>query len=142
MANRHGRTPSDAGARLVKEGLRRSEFASTDFRDSAAGRQAYVQGTSLAVWEAMPLVRSYNADVSIDILVYTPEEVREWSAFPQAFVTTAVHEGKGLSAMVSLSTIKDKYPPAEMWGLSLYANAKGSAGGQAMWKRYEMLSRS
>ena len=64
MANRHGWTPSDASARLVEEGLRRSEFAFIDFRDSAAGRQAYVQGSSLGVWEVMLLLRSYNADVS------------------------------------------------------------------------------
>jgi len=64
MANRHGWTPSDASARLVEEGLRRLEFAFIDFRDSAAGRQAYVQGSSLAVWEVMLLVRTYNADVS------------------------------------------------------------------------------
>ena len=37
MARRHGWTPSDASARLVEEGLRRSEFAFIDFRDSAAG---------------------------------------------------------------------------------------------------------
>jgi hypothetical protein len=48
----------------VEEGLRRLEFAFIDFRDSAAGRQAYVQGSSLAVWEVMLLVRTYNADVS------------------------------------------------------------------------------
>jgi hypothetical protein len=64
MANRHGWTPSDASARLVEEGLRRSEFAFIDFRDSPAGRQAYIQGSSLAVWEVMLLVRSYKADVS------------------------------------------------------------------------------
>ena len=64
MAKRHGWTPSDASARLVEEGLRRSEFAFIDFRDSAAGRQAYVQGSSLAVWEVMLLVRDYKADVS------------------------------------------------------------------------------
>ena len=29
----------------------------------------------------------------MDILVYTPEEVEDWSAVPQAFVTTAVREG-------------------------------------------------
>jgi hypothetical protein len=38
LANRHGWTPSDASARLVEEGLRRSEFAFLDFRDSPAGR--------------------------------------------------------------------------------------------------------
>ena len=64
IANRHGWTPSDASARLVEEGLRRSEFAFIDFRDSSAGRQAYIQGSTLAVWEVMLLVRSYKADVS------------------------------------------------------------------------------
>jgi hypothetical protein len=64
MANRHGWTPSDASARLVEEGLRRSEFAFIDFRDSPVGRQAYIQGSTLAVWELMLLVRSYKGDQS------------------------------------------------------------------------------
>ncbi len=34
--------------------------------------------------------------VPMDILVYTPGEVEEWSEVPQAFVTTAVREGKVL----------------------------------------------
>ena len=29
----------------------------------------------------------------MDILVYSPEEVLEWSQVPQAFVTTAIREG-------------------------------------------------
>jgi len=64
MATRHGWTPSDASARLVEEGLRRSEFAFIDFRDSAAGSQAYIQGSTLGVWEVMLLVQSYRAEVS------------------------------------------------------------------------------
>src|SRR5690242_2834004 len=64
MANRHGWTPSDASARLVEEGLRRSEFAFIDFRDSAAGRQGYIQGSSLAVWEVMLIARSYKNDAA------------------------------------------------------------------------------
>lgn len=64
MASRHGWTPSDASARLVEEGLRRSEFAFVDFRDSAAGRQACIQGSSLAVWEIMLLARSYKQDAT------------------------------------------------------------------------------
>lgn len=31
-----------------------------------------------------------------DILVYTPEEVSEWSAVPEAIVTTALREGRVL----------------------------------------------
>jgi uncharacterized protein (DUF433 family) len=62
MANRYGWTPSDASARLVEEGLRRSEFAFIDFRDSAVGRQACIQGSSLAVWEVISLLQSYKDD--------------------------------------------------------------------------------
>src|SRR5215470_1186909 len=64
MATRHGWTPSDASARLVEEGLRRAEFAFIDFRDSPAGRQAYIQGSTLAVWELVFLVREHNQDVA------------------------------------------------------------------------------
>ncbi len=64
MASQHGWTPSDASARLVEEGLRRSEFAFIDFRDSAAGRQACIQGSSLAVWEIMLLARDYKQDAA------------------------------------------------------------------------------
>lgn len=31
--------------------------------------------------------------VEVEVMVYTPEEVEEWSEVPQAFVTTAVREG-------------------------------------------------
>src|SRR5258708_23883170 len=64
MANRHGWTPSDASARLVEEGLRRSEFAFIDFRDSPVGRQACIQGSSLAVWEVASIARGYKNNVS------------------------------------------------------------------------------
>jgi hypothetical protein len=32
----------------------------------------------------------------MDIVVYSPEEVREWSEVRQAFVTTAIREGQVL----------------------------------------------
>lgn len=82
MARRHGWTASDASARLVEEGLRRSEFAFIDFRDSAAGRQAYVQGSSLAVWEVVLLVRSYMGDAAA---------VASHLKWPQMRVQAAVH---------------------------------------------------
>ena len=62
MARRHGWTASDLSARLVEEGLRRSEFALIDFRDSPVGRQAYIQGSSLAVWEVMMIVRALQRE--------------------------------------------------------------------------------
>lgn len=82
MAHRHGWTPSDASARLVEEGLRRAEFAFIDFRDSAAGRQAYIQGSTLAVWELMLLMRSYTANVAA---------VAKHLRWPEAKIRAAKH---------------------------------------------------
>jgi len=64
MANQRGWTTSDMSARLVEEGPRRSEFAFIDFRDSPAGRQACVQGSSLGVWEVVMVARTYQNDAA------------------------------------------------------------------------------
>ena len=85
MANRHGWTPSDASARLVEEGLRRSDFAFVDFRESPAGRQAYIQGSTLSVWEVMLLVQSYKANVSA---------VARHLKWPEAKVQAAINYAK------------------------------------------------
>jgi hypothetical protein len=87
MANQHGWTASDASARLVEEGLRRSEFAFIDFRDSPAGRQACLQGSSLAVWEVMLLVRSYkeNSAAVARHLQWPEAKVRAAMNYAQAF---------------------------------------------------------
>ena len=34
--------------------------------------------------------------VEVEVMVYTPEEVRDWSQVRQAFITTALREGKVL----------------------------------------------
>ena len=87
LAHRHGWTASDASARLVEEGLRRSEFAFIDFRDSPVGRQAYVQGSSLAVWEVLLVVRSYTARGQKAALAAVASHLR----WPQAKVQAAIH---------------------------------------------------
>jgi len=63
MARRLGRSPSETGALLVEEGLRRSEFAFMDFRDTPVGRQAFIQGTRLSVWMVVKIARLYGNDV-------------------------------------------------------------------------------
>jgi hypothetical protein len=88
MAIRHGWTTSDASARLVEEGLRRSEFAFIDFRDSAVGRQAYIQGSTLAVWEVLLLLRSYKGDAVA---------VRKHLGWPEAKVETALNYAEAFS---------------------------------------------
>lgn len=62
IARRMGRTQSETSALLVEEGLRRAEFALVDFRDSPVGRQAYVQGSTLAVWEVVMVAQEHALD--------------------------------------------------------------------------------
>ena len=52
---RHQRAAGGGGAAAA-------EFALIDFRDSPVGRQAYIQGSTLAVWEVMMIVRAYKGN--------------------------------------------------------------------------------
>lgn len=63
LARRLDRSASETAARLVDEGLRRAEFALIEFRDTLCGRQAYLQGSRMAVWQVVALCRNYKNDV-------------------------------------------------------------------------------
>jgi uncharacterized protein (DUF433 family) len=118
MAIHHGWTASDAGARLVEEGLRRLEFAFIDFRDSPAGRQACIQGSSLAVWEVMLLVRSYND---------SPAAVARHLKWPEAKVQAAINYANAFpqeienalseNAATDFEALRRMLPQAAQFGL-------------------------
>ena len=113
MASQHGWTTSDASARLVEEGLRRSEFAFIDFRDSPAGRQACIQGSSLAVWEVMLLVRSYKGNsVAVARHVQWPEaKVRAAMNYAQAF-PAEIEQAISENDRVDFKTLQRMLPQA------------------------------
>jgi uncharacterized protein (DUF433 family) len=98
IATRHGWTPSDASARLVEEGLRRSEFAFLDFRDSTAGRQAYIQGSTLAVWEVILLLRSYDGSAAA---------VAKHLRWPEAKVRAAVNYAEAFPEEINEATAEN-----------------------------------
>jgi len=113
MASRHGWTPSDASARLVEEGLRRSEFAFIDFRDSAAGRQAYVQGSTLAVWEVAMLLRAYKQDAvaAARHLGWPEAKVRAAMNYAEAF-SSEIGDALADNDAVDLKVLKRMLPQA------------------------------
>jgi hypothetical protein len=86
-AKQIGRSPSETGALLIEEGLRRDEFAFIDFRDSPSGRQAYVQGSTLAVWEVAWIARGYQNSVEKTAahLEMSPLKVKAALNYAQAF---------------------------------------------------------
>lgn len=51
LARRLNRRPTSAAQLLLEEKLREAEFPAIEFRNTAAGRGAFVRGTGLAVWE-------------------------------------------------------------------------------------------
>ena len=117
MATRHGWTPSDASARLVEEGLRRSEFAFIDFRDSPAGRQAYIQGSTLAVWEVLLIVRSYKEDVAsvAKHLAWPEPKVKAAINYDEAF-PQEIEEALSGNAATDFGTLKRMLPGAARFG--------------------------
>lgn len=63
QARRMGRTASETGRILLEEALRQIEFAHIEFRDSAAGRQAFIKGRRVQVWMVMTIASRYGNDV-------------------------------------------------------------------------------
>lgn len=61
-ARRFGRTVSETAALLLEESLRQQDFPFIELRDSAAGRQAYIKLTRLAVWHIVWLTRDLGGD--------------------------------------------------------------------------------
>lgn len=101
-ARQIGRTPSETGALLLDESLRRDEFAFIDFRDSAVGRQACLQASRLAVWQVVSLVRSHAGDVEKTCahLEWPAVKVRAALNYAKAFpeeIETAIRDAQSCS---------------------------------------------
>jgi uncharacterized protein (DUF433 family) len=120
MALRHGWTTSDTSARLVEEGLRRSEFALIDYRDSPVGRQTYIQGSTLAVWEVVQLIRDYSGDLAAVAAHLEWPETRVRAAlnyadsFPEE-IDTAIAEDES----ITLDDLKRLLPHIERFSARL-----------------------
>jgi len=98
-ARQLGRSASETSAMLIEEGLRRDEFAFIDFRDSPVGRQAYLQGSTLAVWEVVWIARGYHNDIgkTSEHLVLSPLKVQAALNYAIAFpeeITEAIAENE------------------------------------------------
>lgn len=64
VARRFNRTVSETSALLLEEAMRMEEFAYVRFFASPVGRQAYLIGSSLSIWEVMFIARAYENDAA------------------------------------------------------------------------------
>ena len=118
MARHLGRTPSDTVALLIEEGLRRAEFTFIDFRDSPAGRQACLQGSSLAVWEVVWIAQGYKNDVNKTAghLELSPVKIQAALHYAKTFpeeIETAVqeHEAGDFESLSRMAPQAEIFPP-------------------------------
>lgn len=89
------KTPSDTVATLVEESLREIEFAMIEFRSSPLGRQAFMKGSSLAVWEVIDIAQSYQNDV---------EKVADHFERPVEWVKAALNYAEAYPEEINFAT--------------------------------------
>jgi hypothetical protein len=82
FARRFGKSQSEMGATFLEEAMREAEFAKIEFRDSAIGRQAYMQSSNLAVWEVIMVARDFKMEA---------RKVADYFHRPAEWVKAAFH---------------------------------------------------
>jgi uncharacterized protein (DUF433 family) len=115
-ARQSGRSPSEMGGLLIEEGLRRDEFAFIDFRDSPVGRQAYIQGSTLAVWEVVWIARGYksSAEKTAAHLKMSPLKVRAALNYAAAF-PSEIEEAIEENSAIDFTSLSQMLPQAEIF---------------------------
>lgn len=81
------RSASEAAALLVEEGLRLREFPGIEIRDTPIGRQAFLRGTRLGIWQIVLTARDCDRDAQAVAahLGVTPHEVALALAYERAY---------------------------------------------------------
>lgn len=64
QAQRMHQPASEAARVLLDEALRQIEFPHIEFRDTSAGRQAYIKSRRVQVWMAVSVAQLYGFDVA------------------------------------------------------------------------------
>lgn len=98
------KTPSETVATLVEEALREIEFAFIEFRNSTLGRQSFMKGSSLAVWEVIGIARTYGMDLSkvASHFERPPEWVKAAFNYADAYpeeIEFAIQDAQAMSAL-------------------------------------------
>ena len=82
FARRMGKSQSEMGAQFIEEAMREAEFADIEFRDSVIGRQPYLNGSNLAVWEVIMIAKDHGMDA---------ERVAAYFGRPRAWANAALN---------------------------------------------------
>ena len=83
----NGMTRTKAGVLLLEEALREAEFSCVEYRDSPIGRQPYMKGSGLAIWEVIMIAkpRQMNAERIAQDYPYPVENIQAALNFYEAY---------------------------------------------------------
>lgn len=83
----NGMTRTKAGVLLLEESLREAEFPFVEYRDSIIGRQPYMKGSGLAIWEVIMIAKGYdmNAEQVAQYFPYPVENIKAAIDFYEAY---------------------------------------------------------
>ncbi len=85
LARRHSRSAGATASMLLREKLREEDFPFVEFRDSPIGRQVYVKGHRVAVWEVLLIAQDYEMEA---------QRVAEHLQFPIEWIASALEYAK------------------------------------------------
>jgi hypothetical protein len=87
IARRFGTTPATLGADYVTQGVRATKHPSIEFRQTPAGRMAYIRGVRLPVWLAIQTVNDCrgDADKAAKLLRIPPLLLKAALVYAKAF---------------------------------------------------------
>ena len=127
LARRSGRTESDVAATIIHEALECGEFPHIEFRDSSVGRQAYLKGSRLAVWQVEQLARRFNG---------SPEEVANHLERPFPIIQAALNYAQAHTEEIDLAIADSESMDFEglkrlLPGIELYDLASKGKGGKS-----------
>lgn len=87
-ALRQRTTATSVAARMIEEGVRMERFPGIDFRWAPSGRQPYLTGTGLTVWEVEMIWRHHDRDVAAALRNYPhlrAEQIRAAAAYARRY---------------------------------------------------------
>jgi uncharacterized protein (DUF433 family) len=122
-ARQMGRTPSATAALLLEEALREREFAYIEFRDTVVGRQPYIRGTRLAIWQVVSLARNFDGDVDATASYLDIPKVAVQAALGYAAAFSQEIEDTIADAHPTLEELKRILPNLEVFMVDLDASA-------------------
>jgi len=104
QARAAGTSKSDLVARYVMEKSIETEFPGISFRNSLSGREAYLTGHRVAVWEVVDVYEEMKSIArTADYFAWTPVLVKRALAYAKAFADEIRESRDGETATPSIA---------------------------------------